>query len=1333
MSRSIASTATVAAIVVAMAFASGASQAAPGETVRCQSGTLEPGDGAENLVVDRTCSVGEGTYRYRNVNIVAGGTLQFADAPIDFWAASILIENDGALVAGGSGAGEPIGTKPGGRLTFHLYGKDQGPRSGKGIACVMPTCGIPNGPDSVWTSNGAKKVALPGGAVDDYFYQYAPLPSDDGDANGYFGYKVLAVSYGGTLQLFGRKGATYGAIDDSSSGTSWVRLNKTIKPDDCSGVACTLELDRPVDWSVGDVIVLTTTDYLPGHSEQLTIADISPDRTKLSLKEKVRWMHNGARFDMSVVPDRLGLRDPSGVAKKNSAETRAAVALLSRSIRIVSGGDAIDEPFPAAPAWSPDPNASPGYYFGAHTIVRQGAKKFQVQGVEFDQLGQGGRIGHYPVHFHAARRMPPDTFIKDSSVHDSMTRWFVLHSTQNVTLARNVGYLSIGHGYYLEDGTEIDNRLISNIGIFARAAIENEQNPRRIPGILAARTQNHLSRADPNAYRAEFVPFYSDYDHPAVFWIMNGWNDFEYNMAVGAGACGACYWLLPGANSGHSRHQKWEGYASLQADSSPGMNDPTARAGLSPLKKFVGNFCSTASMSFNTVANTTACVGIGAANVPNPDNPLVRAIPNPLAPDACDQSNPRHDGQFEPWACAHPNNAKADDYYPQIGGGGRFPTRCDTPNGDCSRVPPCSAGHPEGCMVTVIDNYTSSFHWSEQNFAAIWLRPQWYLYSNSVLTDVINGGLTFVTGGGYTASDVIPGHWALAYKSVFIGETQPGNPYASIASPVNPNGGLACDAPTSGNHCLIAKEGVSFPKGNFGVNARLFNIYDGPAYQDSNAYLNIRTATLDCTPGATEGSLSNCGSSKYLQGPSTGVPRDGNRCYLPNAAIGWKQPNGFYYPPAFHSDNLFFDNVEIRHYVTQPLFLPGTYQTDTRAAWQQYCNFQSDMFNNWTDIDRQTELNDDDGSLTGYAQTISINEDAYFDGPKEAIECASDETAKTSPYDYVTAVVYPQCLLPGNACPQVKPAYDSNPNARVPSWNKDCGGPFCYGVPLYRQLMTGIERTHVPAPPVVRMAGQGTGQRSTLAANNGVYYMDTTVSAERQSAPSVIPRTSLNVFQPGGVYYTFLVFAKPSTTQTYQLYVGKSGFDKATDVWPIRADIATDPPVYKKAPLPSGQLLPAGWSVDYDQTTGVLQVTMSMALDDFRLPWQAARVDKCQPSSFCAYDTKANACGCAVDANGRKLDPLCQDAVCSWAGNDPECPNGGCWGFAFKLPASFNTDPSPDPRPAPACFPRNAAWDVPWQAVSPDIAGKAPICAAAPVKPADFCDAPGAVRNAVTK
>ena len=48
--------------------------------------------------------------------------------------------------------------------------------------------------------------------------------------------------------------------------------------------------------------------------------------------------------------------------------------------------------------------------------------------------------------------------------------------------------------------------------------------------------------------------------------------------------------------------------------------------------------------------------------------------------------------------------------------------------------------------------------------------------------------------------------------------------------------------------------------------------------------------------------------------------------YLPNAAIGWKQPNGFFYPPAFHSRNLFFGNVDLRHYVIDPLFKDGTYR-----------------------------------------------------------------------------------------------------------------------------------------------------------------------------------------------------------------------------------------------------------------------------------------------------------------------------------------------------------------------------------------------------------------------
>ncbi len=65
------------------------------------------------------------------------------------------------------------------------------------------------------------------------------------------------------------------------------------------------------------------------------------------------------------------------------AETRAAVGLLSRSIVIESASAFGDKTF--------DP--TPGNFFGGHTVARQGFLKFQVQGVEFARLGEGGKSG----------------------------------------------------------------------------------------------------------------------------------------------------------------------------------------------------------------------------------------------------------------------------------------------------------------------------------------------------------------------------------------------------------------------------------------------------------------------------------------------------------------------------------------------------------------------------------------------------------------------------------------------------------------------------------------------------------------------------------------------------------------------------------------------------------------------------------------------------------------------------------------------------------------------------------------------------------------------------
>ena len=96
-----------------------------------------------------------------------------------------------------------------------------------------------------------------------------------------------------------------------------------------------------------------------------------------------------------------------------------------------------------------------------------------------------------------ARHTPVGTMAVDNSINESMTRWIVLHATQDVLLARNVGWKSIGHGFYLEEATEVNNKLFSNLGVFARAAVighddahlAEDANPRKVPGILAQRIE----------------------------------------------------------------------------------------------------------------------------------------------------------------------------------------------------------------------------------------------------------------------------------------------------------------------------------------------------------------------------------------------------------------------------------------------------------------------------------------------------------------------------------------------------------------------------------------------------------------------------------------------------------------------------------------------------------------------------------------------------------------------------------------------------------------------------------------------------------------------------
>ncbi|MFO1325182.1 MAG: G8 domain-containing protein [Burkholderiales bacterium] len=1270
---------------------------------------LKAGDIGKDLKVVGLCEVPAGTYKYVDVNIVDGGTLKFADAKIDFWAANIVVESGGTLEAGSESA--PIGTAPGAKLTIHLYGADQIKPpvvSGKGVLCLQERCGVPL---DTWESNGSKKVAIPGLPEPDYFYQYGPLMYDgaghDGDENkiGYFGYKVLAVSYNGTLRLFGKKGAKYGAVQANDSGTSWLRLKGTVPVG-----ATKIVVERPVadgtgaSWAAGDRIVLTSTDYLPGHSEELEIVDVNKsDNVTITVKDPTKYRHQGEVFPIPADTSRLGLGT-------TTIETRAAVALLSRSIQIVSEG----------PEAKPDGfKEMPGNYFGAHMIARQGFKEVKIQGVEFKQMGQGGRIGHYPVHFHHAQTTPANTFVKDSSVNESMTRFIVLHGTNNVTLARNVGWKSIGHGFYIEDGSEVDNKLLSNIGIYARPAIQSTTvNPRLVPGILAADRINF----------SDNVPFHTDVDHPTVFWIMNAWNDFQYNMAAGAGTCGTCYWLLAGANSGMSRDSPMDtnltGYAAIQASTRTPPpkppydvqvhDNPLERAGLTPLRSFVGNSCSSAMNSFNTVGNVTPCYGSGF------ENPFIPAVKNPMnLPRPCNQSNPVINKvlpsgpnpvpvDFTPDACANPNNKEADDYYPKVDGGIRMATLCDETRENCRTIPKCAPGAPlASCAVTIIDKFTSSFHMgAETNFGAMWLRgPTWFLVTNSALTDVQNAGLSIVSGGGYTESDVFQGRWALVRKSVFVGSTQDhtlpdASGYASPYGPFNPKGvDINAKQNCSANHCISVADGITIPLSNFASNQRMHSIYDGPTFQDSNAYLNIRKLPFtDCSTTSGGGTC----DSKTLAARVLGVPYDASlKCYMPNAAIAWKQPNGFYYPPAFHSTNLYFGvgNVDIRHFVIEPIFEAGTYKTKVDGpdgVRAKYCSWNDGLFNGFTDVDRQTELSDDDGSLTGRVKSVSVNNDSFFTAPVEEPECESDNTAKTSPYDYVTSVIYPKCATNNTCCPAGQTCEE--PNKLNWFWAQPCTAPNCYGVPIYRQLLTNA------AEPTafMKMAGQSTYQRSTMTPNNGKFYIDTTVSYETQHTATT---PYINAFLTGETYYLFLLFATPETTQTYQIYVGDN-FDKdnSEHLWATRARVQGVP--FTLDPIATW---PTAWTKEY--ANGVLTVTMKMnTYDDFKANYKAAFEGNCQPRNFCSWSANdalptGGTCGCNANGifskNCGDTNAEGKDICAAWALKDVDCPKGGCYGFGFKMgKMTYGVDK----RPKPETYPPGPPWTIPWTNAANGIA-----------------------------
>jgi hypothetical protein len=90
-----------------------------------------------------------------------------------------------------------------------------------------------------------------------------------------------------------------------------------------------------------------------------------------------------------------------------------------------------------------------------------------------------------------------------ASIWDSHNRWLTIHGTDYLVVRDCVGYKSIGHGFFLEDGSETSNILDHNL-----AAVVG-------PG---------------KALPKQLIPF--DLNRGAGFWWANCQNSFTRNVAV---------------------------------------------------------------------------------------------------------------------------------------------------------------------------------------------------------------------------------------------------------------------------------------------------------------------------------------------------------------------------------------------------------------------------------------------------------------------------------------------------------------------------------------------------------------------------------------------------------------------------------------------------------------------------------------------------------------------------------------------------------------------------------------------------------------------------------
>ncbi len=249
---------------------------------------------------------------------------------------------------------------------------------------------------------------------------------------------------------------------------TWLKLGATAKKGDS-----TVTLSEPVSgWNVGDRIIITATsdpDFRHNwRTEERTIRALA--NTTITLDKPLESEHLG------------------------TGEYRGEIANLTRNVVVESA----------------DPKGVRG-----HTMYHRHSAG-SISYAEFRHLGKEGVLGRYSLHYHLVGDTMRGSSVIGASIWDSANRWLTIHGTNYLVVRDCVGYRSIGHGYFFEDGTEVCNVLDRNLAVQA-------EHGKRLP--------------------KQVLPF--DGNEGAGFWWSNSLNTFTRNVSCENGRYGYRYEATP--------------------------------------------------------------------------------------------------------------------------------------------------------------------------------------------------------------------------------------------------------------------------------------------------------------------------------------------------------------------------------------------------------------------------------------------------------------------------------------------------------------------------------------------------------------------------------------------------------------------------------------------------------------------------------------------------------------------------------------------------------------------------------------------------------------------